>query len=186
MARPRPARAAGAGVDPRSFRAGGEDLRGVLGGLAALHRHGRHSLPGVGRGTRQEGALHAALPRARRRASLPREHARVPARLESLEPASRLRLGRVQRFRTLARAPYFSRLSPLRARARAHGGGAYPAPWQRLRAHRSLFVRSDDRAWRGAALIERWVAFWDRREAPYSLAVVRVLVGCTLLGDLLQ
>lgn len=35
-------------------------------------------------------------------------------------------------------------------------------------------------------MIERWVAFWDRREAPYSLAVVRLLVGVTLLGDLLQ
>jgi hypothetical protein len=35
-------------------------------------------------------------------------------------------------------------------------------------------------------VIERWVAFWDRREAPWSLAVVRILVGATLLGDLLQ
>ena len=35
-------------------------------------------------------------------------------------------------------------------------------------------------------MIERWVAFWDRREAPYSLALVRILVGATLLADLLQ
>jgi hypothetical protein len=35
-------------------------------------------------------------------------------------------------------------------------------------------------------VIERWVALWARREAPYSLAVVRLLVGATLLGDLLQ
>ena len=35
-------------------------------------------------------------------------------------------------------------------------------------------------------MIERWVAFWDRREAPYSLAVVRLLVGLTLLADLVQ
>ena len=35
-------------------------------------------------------------------------------------------------------------------------------------------------------MIERWVAFWDRREAPYSLAVVRMLVGGTLLADLVQ
>jgi len=33
-------------------------------------------------------------------------------------------------------------------------------------------------------LIERWVAFWDRREAPTSLALVRLLVGLVLLVDL--
>ena len=27
------------------------------------------------------------------------------------------------------------------------------------------------------ALLERWVAFWDRREAPISLALTRILVG---------
>ncbi len=35
-------------------------------------------------------------------------------------------------------------------------------------------------------MIERWVAFWDRREAPYSLALVRILLGTTLLFDLLE
>lgn len=35
-------------------------------------------------------------------------------------------------------------------------------------------------------MIERWVRFWDRREAPYSLAVVRLLVGAALFGDLIQ
>jgi hypothetical protein len=36
------------------------------------------------------------------------------------------------------------------------------------------------------ALLERWVAFWDRREAPTSLALTRILVGSVLLTDLLQ
>ena len=35
-------------------------------------------------------------------------------------------------------------------------------------------------------MIERWVRFWDQREAPHSLALVRILVGVTLLADLLQ
>lgn len=35
-------------------------------------------------------------------------------------------------------------------------------------------------------MIERWVRFWDRREAPYSLALVRILFGSVLLFDLLQ
>lgn len=35
-------------------------------------------------------------------------------------------------------------------------------------------------------MIERWVRFWDRREAPYSLALVRLLLGSTLLFDLCQ
>ncbi|HTQ06074.1 MAG TPA: HTTM domain-containing protein [Polyangiaceae bacterium] len=35
-------------------------------------------------------------------------------------------------------------------------------------------------------MIERWVRFWDRREAPYSLALVRILLGGVLLADLLQ
>ncbi|HEV8550134.1 MAG TPA: hypothetical protein VGQ57_13915 [Polyangiaceae bacterium] len=34
-------------------------------------------------------------------------------------------------------------------------------------------------------MIERWVRFWDQREAPQSLALVRILVGSVLLGDLL-
>jgi hypothetical protein len=34
-------------------------------------------------------------------------------------------------------------------------------------------------------VIERWVAFWDRREAPHSLALVRILVGLVLLWDFL-
>ena len=34
-------------------------------------------------------------------------------------------------------------------------------------------------------MIERWVAFWDRREAPHSLALVRILVGLVLLWDFL-
>lgn len=33
-------------------------------------------------------------------------------------------------------------------------------------------------------MIERWVAFWDRREAPTSLALARLLVGLVLLADL--
>lgn len=32
---------------------------------------------------------------------------------------------------------------------------------------------------------ERWTAFWDRREEPLSLAVVRIAVGAVVLGDLL-
>lgn len=36
------------------------------------------------------------------------------------------------------------------------------------------------RAW-----LDRWVAFWDRREAPTSLVLVRVLVAAAVLGDLL-
>jgi hypothetical protein len=35
-------------------------------------------------------------------------------------------------------------------------------------------------------VIARWVAFWDRREAPTSLALARILVGLALLADLLQ
>jgi len=35
-------------------------------------------------------------------------------------------------------------------------------------------------------VIERWVAFWDRREAPHTLALVRILVGVALLADLGQ
>lgn len=34
-------------------------------------------------------------------------------------------------------------------------------------------------------MIERWVRFWDRRETPYSLALVRILLGSVLLADLL-
>jgi len=34
-------------------------------------------------------------------------------------------------------------------------------------------------------MIERWVCFWDQREAPHSLALVRILVGSVLLVDLL-
>jgi hypothetical protein len=34
-------------------------------------------------------------------------------------------------------------------------------------------------------LIARWVAFWDQREPPHSLAVVRILVGLVLLWDFL-
>lgn len=36
------------------------------------------------------------------------------------------------------------------------------------------------------ALIERWVAFWDRREPPTTLALVRILVAAAILGDLLM
>lgn len=35
-------------------------------------------------------------------------------------------------------------------------------------------------------MIARWVAFWDQREAPASLALIRILVSLALLGDLLQ
>jgi len=35
------------------------------------------------------------------------------------------------------------------------------------------------------ALIERWVALWDRREAPTSLSLLRVFVGAVVLLDLL-
>jgi len=35
-------------------------------------------------------------------------------------------------------------------------------------------------------VIERWARFWDQREAPYSLALVRILVGVSLFLDLLQ
>ncbi len=35
-------------------------------------------------------------------------------------------------------------------------------------------------------MIERWVRFWDRREAPHSLALVRILLGAVLLSDLLS
>lgn len=35
------------------------------------------------------------------------------------------------------------------------------------------------------ALLASWVAFWDRREAPSSLALVRILVAGALLVDLL-
>lgn len=33
-------------------------------------------------------------------------------------------------------------------------------------------------------MIERWIRFWDRREAPTSLALVRILVSLVLLWDL--
>lgn len=33
-------------------------------------------------------------------------------------------------------------------------------------------------------MIRRWVAFWDRREAPTSLALVRILVGSVVIADL--
>lgn len=35
-------------------------------------------------------------------------------------------------------------------------------------------------------MIERWVRFWDQREAPYSLALVRILLGSVVLFDLLE
>jgi Vitamin K-dependent gamma-carboxylase len=35
-------------------------------------------------------------------------------------------------------------------------------------------------------VIARWIAFWDEREAPASLALIRILVALALLGDLLQ
>ncbi|MEP7050233.1 MAG: HTTM domain-containing protein [Pseudomonadota bacterium] len=35
-------------------------------------------------------------------------------------------------------------------------------------------------------MIGRWVALWDRREAPTSLAITRLLVGLVLLFDLAQ
>jgi hypothetical protein len=35
-------------------------------------------------------------------------------------------------------------------------------------------------------LIKRWIGFWDQREAPHSLALVRILVGSALLFDLLE
>lgn len=35
-------------------------------------------------------------------------------------------------------------------------------------------------------MIRWWVGLWDRREAPTSLAVVRILVGALILVDLLQ
>jgi hypothetical protein len=35
-------------------------------------------------------------------------------------------------------------------------------------------------------MIERWVAFWDRREAPESLALLRILVGLVLAWDLAE
>lgn len=34
-------------------------------------------------------------------------------------------------------------------------------------------------------MIRRWIAFWDRREAPTSLALVRIFVGAAVLADLL-
>jgi len=34
-------------------------------------------------------------------------------------------------------------------------------------------------------VIDRWVAFWDRREAPTSLALIRIAVGLVVLMDLL-
>lgn len=33
--------------------------------------------------------------------------------------------------------------------------------------------------------VRRWVAFWDRREAPHTLALLRILVAAVLLWDLL-
>lgn len=36
-----------------------------------------------------------------------------------------------------------------------------------------------------SAVLARWVAFWDRREAPSALALVRILVTAVLLSDLL-
>lgn len=35
-------------------------------------------------------------------------------------------------------------------------------------------------------MIACWVRFWDRREAPHSLALARILVSLALLGDLLD
>jgi hypothetical protein len=35
-------------------------------------------------------------------------------------------------------------------------------------------------------VIERWISFWDRREAPHTLALVRILVGVALFADLIQ
>jgi hypothetical protein len=35
-------------------------------------------------------------------------------------------------------------------------------------------------------MIARWIALWDEREAPASLALIRILVALALLGDLLQ
>lgn len=34
-------------------------------------------------------------------------------------------------------------------------------------------------------MIERWVRFWDQREAPHSLALIRIVLGSVLLVDLL-
>jgi hypothetical protein len=35
-------------------------------------------------------------------------------------------------------------------------------------------------------MIERWVLFWDRRESPESLALLRILVGLVVLWDLAE
>jgi len=35
-------------------------------------------------------------------------------------------------------------------------------------------------------VIARWIAFWDEREGPAALALVRIFVGLAVLGDLLQ
>jgi hypothetical protein len=46
---------------------------------------------------------------------------------------------------------------------------------------------ADDRSQAaGRPLLERWVAFWDRREAPTALASIRILVALVLLFDLLD
>lgn len=61
----------------------------------------------------------------------------------------------------------------------ATGGVAAPDVATRdvdRRPHRNVFVRP--LAW--------WVAFWDRRESPTALVLVRILVGAVLLGDLVQ
>lgn len=34
-------------------------------------------------------------------------------------------------------------------------------------------------------MIRRWIGFWDQREAPTSLALIRILVGAAVLADLL-
>jgi len=57
---------------------------------------------------------------------------------------------------------------------------AHPAPIERSTAgtprRRNIFRRAP----------AGWVAFWDRREPPTTLALVRILVAAVLLADLLQ
>src|SRR4051812_34154574 len=70
------------------------------------------------------------------------------------------------------------RRAPRHGRAHRHDDPrARSAMIQRTRGPRVSRVRD---AW-GA-----WVAFWDRRESPHGLAMVRILLGACLVGDLVN
>src|SRR5690349_17934828 len=131
--------------------------------------------------------LVGGLSPAGRRAHAHGGRARVPPHPRGVEPgvegrAHRLRAdGRVARRRALRRRPVD------RSGARAHAGDRARAGARALRRQRHVHAPEGGEAMRRVREAWRaWVALLDRREAPTSLALTRILVAAVILGDLLQ